>query len=401
MELKDFIEIRQSLKNGKVKDFHLVGSVVNLSNLQISLLKNLEEAIYEIKDSNGQIYGCEQLDQLENKDISVELTLGDFPNYFESFSEVIEKHPYTFELDEFYIHQGNITKYDDDNKLMTSYRNVLMLISFLKQLADNKNENTDGLELYFHKIGESLILPISYTVKDLKKSKIEDIENFLKQFSNELHSEDRKKLFVNDLIDFYSRKRKSFSLILKEFKQIQNNFFHSLDAYLEGFSFEKIKTSSIVFFQEISDKIHDAIRKVSSYLFAIPISFLFLASRLDFETPSITKNFTLLVLGYLFFILLWKIFFKNIKESLDSIDIEINRFLKKIENVSELNEIKIELKNDIKGKLLSNQYKKLFLLKIITTLILSTLTIVVFYIHWSSVEKCFISIFETISNHIK
>lgn len=398
MGLDDFIKIRQSLKNGRLEDFHIVGDIINLSKDQITLLQNLEESIYEIKGANGKIYGCEQLDQLESKDISVELAVGDFSNYFESFSEVIEKHPYSFNLTEFYIHQGNITKYDDKSTLMTSYRNVLELISFLKKIADNKNETTEGLELYFHKIGESLILPISYNVKDLKKSNIEDVESFVKQFTSELHSEDRKKLFVNDLVDFYSRKRKSFSIVLKEFKQIKDNYFHSLDAYLEGFSFEKIKTSSVVYFQEISDKIHDAIRKVSSYLFAIPISFLFLASRLDFETPSATKNFTLLVLGYLFFILLWKIFFKNIKESLDSIDKEIGRFQEKIENVSELSEIKNELKNDIKEKLLSNQYKKLKLLKIVTVLILLTLTIVVFYIHWSVVENCFNSIGEAISN---
>lgn len=398
MELDDFIKIRQSLKNGRLEDFHIVGDIINLSKDQITLLQNLEESIYEIKGANGKIFGCEQLDQLENKDIWVELAVGDFPNYFESFSEVIEKHPYTFDLTEFYIHQGNITTYDDKSTLMTSYRNTLELISFLKQIADNKNETTDGLELYFHKIAESLILPISYTVKDLKKSKIDDVKNFVKQFSNELHSEDRKKLFVNDLVDFYSRKSKSFHIILKEFKQIKDNYFHSLDAYLEGFSFEKIKTSSVVYFQEISDKIHDAIRKVSSYLFAIPISFLFLASRLDFETPSITKNFTLLVLGYLFFVLLWKIFFKNIKESLDSIDKEIGRFQEKIENVSELNKIKNELKNDIKDELLSNQYKKLCLLKIITTLIHITLTSVVFYIHWSPVVECYFYICETISN---
>ncbi|SHI95836.1 hypothetical protein SAMN04487911_10894 [Arenibacter nanhaiticus] len=396
MELKDFIKIRQDLKNERLEDFHIVGDIINLSKEQISLLQNLEESIYEIKDKAGKIYGCEQLDQLLYNDISVELASGEFPNYFESFSELIEKHPYSFDLSDFYIHQGNITKYEDDHALMNSYRNVLELIAFLKKIADNKNETASGLELYFHKIGESLILPISYTVKDLNKSTVEDVQNFIKQFSNELHSEDRKKLFVNDLVDFYSRKRRDFSIILEEFKQIKDNYFHSLDAYLEGFSFDKIKTSSVIYFQEISDKIHDAIRKVSSYLFAIPVSFLFLASRLDFEAPSLAKNFMLLVLGYLFFILLRKIFFKNIKESLDSIDKEIVRFQAKIENVSELNEIKNELEKDIKGELLSNQYEKLKLLKRITCSIIVALTVVVFYIHWSVLEKSIISLCETI-----
>ncbi|WP_291868717.1 hypothetical protein [Maribacter sp.] len=174
-------------------------------------------------------------------------------------------------------------------------------------------------------------------------------------------------------------------MILKEFTVVRDNYFHSLDAYLEGFSFEKIKTSSLVYFQEISDKIHETIRKVSSYLFAIPISFLFLASRLDFDTPSITKNFRLLFLGYLFFILIWNIFFKNIKESLDSIQKEIIRFQDKIKNVSDLSEIKKELNDEIKDGLLQSQYNKLRLLKVITILIIIVLTIVVCSIHWESI----------------
>ncbi len=385
MNLVDFVELRKNLVNTSLKEVNLVGTLKKLTKNQIENLNRIEDCVLEVKDSYGKVYSLGDLDELKGKEVVLELARGQFSNYFEDFSELIERHPYSFELSEYYIHQGEVDQKSDGSVLMDLYRNCLRFISFLKQLSDNKNTSGGELELYFHKIGKSLILPITYDIEDLQNSKLDNIEYFVQKFEEELHSEDRKKLFVNDLVDYFSGKERNFSLILKEFVVVRDNYYHSLDIYLEGFSFEKIKTSSLIYFQEISDKIHETIRKVSNYLFAIPIAFLFLASRLDFETPSIAKNFSLLVLGYLFFILIWNIFFKNIKESLDSVKKEILRFQDKIKNVSDLSEIKQELNTEIKGKLLQNQYSKLRLLKIVTVLIVIVLTIVVCYIHWESI----------------
>jgi hypothetical protein len=144
----------------------------------------------------------------------------------------------------------------------------------------------------------------------------------------------------------------------------------------------------------MSDKIHETIRKISNYLFAIPIAFLFLASRLDFKDPSILKNLGLLALGYLFFILIWWVFFKNIKESLDAVKKEIIRYEKKIKNVPDLEEIKSELYK-LKDETLKSQYNKLLLLKTVSVAIIFVLSSIVLLIHHNEV----ISIAESICNY--
>ncbi|KAB7528429.1 hypothetical protein F8C76_11235 [Flagellimonas olearia] len=382
MSLKHFVKIRQDLIEDNFDGLNIKGNIKNLTTEQADSLKLVEDCVLEIKDSNGNVFSIENLNEIIGNNITLELASDQIPNYFESFENLINKHPYSFDLEEFYVHEEKINQDSGLSGIMKAYRNCLSFILFLSEIADNKNSSGADLELYFHKIGKSLILPITYTVEDLKKSKLGDIEGFLEKFNEKLHAEDKKRLFINDLVDFFSEREKAFSILIVKFRVVKENYLHSFDAYLEGFSFEKIKTSSLIYFQEISDKIHETIRKVSSYLFAIPIAFLFLASRLDFENPSLTKNLSLLILGYLFFILIWKIFFKNIKESLDSVYKEIIRFQKKIENVSDLSEIKDEIENEIKGDLLQSQYKKLCLLKGITVSIVVVLTMVVVLVHW-------------------
>lgn len=394
MKLENFVTLRKSLVNSKVEDSHILGSIEHLSAEICEVIKNLEECIIELKDENGVINPCSKINDLIGKTITLEIAQGEFPQYFENFSKLIERHAYSFDLLDFYVHEGDITPANSEHPLMLAYRNILHLIDFLKKKSDYISETGGELTLYFHKIGKSLILPIHYYSEDLKKSRVSQIENFCSSFDEGLHKDDRRNLFKHDLIDFYSKKEKYFSLMLKEWDILRDNYLHSFDSYLEGFSFEKIKTSSLSYFQEMSDKIHETIRKISNYLFAIPIAFLFLASRLEFKEPSLLKNLGLLALGYLFFILIWWVFFKNIKESLDAVEKEIVRYEEKIKNVPDLEEIKSEL-DKLKDKTLKSQYDKLLLLKIVSITIILVLSSIVLLIH----EKEVVSIAESVSHY--
>ena len=376
MELKDFVALRKSLVQSRIEEKNIFGVIENLQLEQATVISHLEECVLELKDEKGTAHAASNAEKLVGQNISIEVAQGEFPTYFETFADLIIKHPYSFDLLDFYVHEGNIGVGNTEHALMNSYQGTLSLIGFLKDKCDYDSSTGGELALYFHMIGKSLILPIRYSVEDLKAAKVSKIEAFVSTFNEGLHQDDRKNLFKHELIDFYKKKNKKFGLLLKDWDVLNENYLHSFDSYLEGFSFEKIKTSSLSYFQEMSDKIHETIRKVSNYLFAIPVAFLFLVSRLDFEEPSATKNFGLFFLGYLFFILIWWIFFKNIKESLDAVKKEIARYEEKIKNVPDLTEIKKELEN-LRDKTLQSQYGKLKLLRIISIIIIVTLTAIV------------------------
>ena len=393
MELEGFVALRKSLVQSRVEGSNIFGTIENLQPDHAAAIENLEECVLELKDEEGTTCIAANAKRLVGQNITVELAYGEFPNYFETFTDLINKHPYSFDLLDFYVHEGNLSSNNMEYGLMSSYKSTLRLIEFLKDKSDYDSNTGGELTLYFHMIGKSLILPINYSIDDLRMTKVSEIEVFISTFNEGLHQDDRKNLFKHELIDFYAKKNKEFSFLLKDWNVLNENYLHSFDSYLEGFSFEKIKTSSLSYFQEMSDKIHETIRKVSNYLFAIPVAFLFLVSRLDFEEPSTTKNFGLLFLGYLFFILIWWIFFKNIKESLDAVEKEILRYEEKIKNVPDLEEIKGELEN-LRDKTLQNQYGKLILLKVISLVIITTLTAIVLIVH----QQELISFFEFIGN---
>lgn len=78
----------------------------------------------------------------------------------------------------------------------------------------------------------------------------------------------------------------------------------------------------------------------------------------------------------MFFNLIRWILFKNSKESLDAVKKEILRYEEKIKNVPDLEQSTGELEN-LREKTLQNQYGKLTLLKVISLVIIATLTAIV------------------------
>ncbi|PRX38646.1 hypothetical protein [Salegentibacter salegens] len=319
--------------------------------------------------------------------MTVFCNLGLFPNYFENFSEFIEKEKYELTLEKYYIHQYRITeKEHQDHYLMQSYFQNLHLIGLVKELADHSNITAGKLKVYFHRVGNSLILPIEYGVSELENLTLDDVKEMREDIFGGIHKSERSKLFVNELMNIFTNKEKKYSFLIENWSLLKENYYSSFESYLEGFSFEKIKTSSLQYFQELNDKIHETIRKVSNYIFGIPIAFLFLISRLEFSEPSAVKNFSLLGIGYLFILLIYKIFFKSIEESLDSIKNDINRYESKIKHISSLSQIHTELKQ-LKNNTLENQYNKLKTLRWVTFFIALGLTSLVFYLSWNSVAR--------------
>ena len=206
MKLKDFVAVRKSLVQSKVEGSTISGTIENLRPHHTNAIESLEECILDLKDVGGTAYIAANVKKLEGQNISIQLAHGEFPNYFETFTDLINKHPYSFDLMDYYVHEGNISPNDSQDGLMSSYKSTLKLIEFLKDKSDYDSKTGGELTLYFHMIGKSLILPIEYSTDDLKTTKVDEIEVFVSSFSDGLHQEDRKNLFKHELIDFYAKK---------------------------------------------------------------------------------------------------------------------------------------------------------------------------------------------------
>lgn len=383
MILDDLIRFRKRFQNLEYSDRRLNGYIPSLDQSDIEFLISVEECIFEMQDDKDKFYTGSQLDSLINKKLILKIDLGIFPNYFENFAEFIEKEKFKLTLDEYYIHEYGITEsINQDAPIMQKYFQNLHLIEMLKELADHDNMSGGKLKVFYHRIGNSLILPIDYGVEELNLSDLTDLTLLKQDILNGIHKSERSKLFVNDLMNLFVNREKKYSVLLENWNLLKENYFSSFESYLEGFSFEKIKTSSLQYFQELNDKIHETIRKVANYIFGIPVAFLFLVSRLEFTDPSALKNFSLLGVGYLFIMLIYKIFFKNIKESLDSIKQDIERYENKIKYITSLGQIHSELVI-LKTVTLQEQYNKLSTLKLVTLFISIGLTILVLYLNRS------------------
>lgn len=383
MILEDLIRFRKRFQNLEYSDRRLNGYIQSLDQSDIEFLISVEDCILEMQDDKNKFYTGSQLDTLINQKLTLQIDLGIFPNYFENFAEFIEKEKYFLTLDKYYIHEYGITEsINQDAPLMQKYFQNLQLIEILKELADHNNISGGKLKVFFHRIGNSLMLPIDYSVDELNLLDLTDLTVVKQDIFNGIHKSERSKLFVNDLMNLFVNRERKYSVLIENWNLLKENYFSSFESYLEGFSFEKIKTSSLQYFQELNDKIHETIRKVANYIFGIPVAFLFLVSRLEFTDPSALKNFSLLGVGYLFIFLIHEIFIKNIKESLDSIKQDIERYENKIKHITSLGQIHSELVI-LKTVTLQEQYNKLRTLKLATFFIAIGLTILVLFLNRS------------------
>ncbi|HET8885616.1 MAG TPA: hypothetical protein VFM70_04595 [Salinimicrobium sp.] len=385
MNLNNLIEARSRFSEHFSEEGFLYGNIEKVDQDDIDVLKKIEDAVYEVKKGKGDFITLDQVHKNIGSAINVTIEVGLFDNYYSSLLEFVEKNKYDLKTTVYFIEEYEISSSDVTSKnIIRNYLQNLSLIELLELLSNHSNSSACNLKLYFHKVGESLILPIEYTVDNLRNMNIEDVAELKREFSQDIHKSERKKLFINELINLYSGQNKDYSLLLKNWSLLKESYYNSYDSFLEGFSFDKIKTSSLEHFHDLNDKIHETVRKVSNYIFGIPIAFLFLISRLEFSNPSTLKNISLLGVGYLFILLIWKIFFKSIKESLDSIKEDISRYEAKIKHVSNLSSIVADLRK-LKDETLKNQYDKLSFLKTITVIIAVGLTILVSYLGWEDI----------------
>ncbi|TWP28579.1 hypothetical protein ETU08_09050 [Apibacter muscae] len=381
--IDNIILLKQRLINLENVEFGIKGDIPDLKSEDINVITNVWEYIDDIfsPESGGTIYK-EDINNFISQNICLTIKTGDIPNYYENFNDFLSGNKIKCSNINFYIEKLN---YRDGKTvpiptIINHYKSNLEIISLLDKIADYKKEQGNRLELFFYKSENGVSLNINYNEKDLQSLKANRILDLRTQLLNNIDSNERKQLFVNELISELNKNGNLYKNLLENWDSIVNNYERSFRLYLSGFSFDKIKTSSVEYFQKLTDRIYETISKVSGYIFGIPIGYILLLNNFDFTGKSIEKNIALLFLGVLFFILMWFVFFKNIDESISAIEKDISKFKDKIEGRDELKEILNDLK-DLESKSIKKQKNKLLLVKILTIVVLVVTIVVLAFIY--------------------
>lgn len=377
--IENIILLKHRLSDLQAAEFGIKGNIENLNSSDISVIKKIWEFIdefYNIVD-NETIY-IEDINNYISANVRIEIKTGNVPGYYNTSKDFLSGNKIKCVSTKFYIEELNYIEGSGTiiPPIIQAYKLNIEIISLLSEIADYKKELGNKLELFFYKSEKGVSLDIDYNEDDLKNFKAVKIPDLKAQLLNSIDSVERKQLFVNELISDLDKNGNSYSNLLKDWEAIIGNYEKSFKLYLSGFSFDKIKTSSLEYFQKLTDRLYDSINKVSSYIFGIPIGYILLINNYDFKGEQIIKNAALLILGVLFFLIMWFVFFKNIDESISAIEADIKKFREKIDSKSELKEVTAELLH-LEQTSIKNQKKKLLLVKILSGLIL-VITILVF-----------------------
>jgi hypothetical protein len=315
-----------------------------------------------------------------DKQVHLEIRTGDVNCYFETIKDFLSGNKFKLQSELFYIAENNYYTEETSpaNDFIINYNKNIELIIFLDSLSHSNNHRGDSLKFYFYRISNSIVeIDIKYSVKDLDFFyELEGFKELENEFTDSIKDEDKKELFINELVNFVESNSSDYLTIVKNWKTILDSFHKSYKLYLAGFSFEKIKASSNEHFQKLLERIYDSVSKVSGYIFGIPIGFILLLNYFDYTGLLIFKNIIILILSFLFFILIWFILLKNINESLDAIEADIDDLINLINKVVVLDPIKEKLEK-LQTISLKKQRDKLLIVKGITISIF-TLTVIVF-----------------------
>jgi hypothetical protein len=378
VEVKRLITLKES-DSVSITGF-LVITTTNIEYIELMLDNEIVEVLTVGETDDIKNIFKEDIINFVDAQVHLEIRTGGVNCYFETVNDFLNGNKFKLKSELFYIAENDYYSEESQlvNELINNYNKNIALIDFLNSLSHTQHPVGNQLKYYFYRISNSIVeIDIKYSVKDLDFfSDLEGFQELKNEFSDTISHKDKKELFINELVNFIENNSSDYLTIVKNWKTILSSYNKSYKLYLAGFSFEKIKTSSNEHFQKLLDRIYDSISKVSGYIFGIPIGFILLLNYFDYTGSLIFKNIVILILSILFFVLIWFILLRNIKESIEAIETDIDDFINLISSVPVLNPIKEKLEN-LKKVSVKKQRNKLLIVKGVTVSIFA-LTVIVF-----------------------
>jgi len=384
MELSDFISFRKKITNYEETSFGLRGNFYIESTQDIDLLKRFENGqIREAVNPDNSNADINQLTIGDNIKLSIELH--DFSNYYETFNDFLSTNKYVLPESRYFIFELNYDSEKDTSERIDSYQRIIEIITFLKEISVYQKTSDKGLELVFTQPDKVFALLIDFGVDDIDNLKISDnISQTISEVASVPNKETKIRLFVNELINQIPNESDRFSKILKDWDLIVDYYLKSFRIFTSEFSFEKIKTSSQEYFQDLTDRIYSTIHKFSGYILAIPVAYVLIIRFYDFDGDMLLKDTVLVVIGILYFIVIWWVLLNNLDNAFENIKKDIDRFLYRIQSENSLSEIKQDLEQK-KRDVIPKQKNKILIVKTVSIFILLISIATYLYIYWDEI----------------
>ena len=354
--------IVKRLKNSIYENYSIKGKLCNLSQDDISNISSIADYVEEYTGLDGNDITYDRLSNFIDKDINIQINTGGITGYFDTFSSFLIQNKVELIQNKFYIRDIDfLYKRGDecDSEKLDFYFQNIKIIKLLRKIADYEKKVGNDLELFFYKAENGLVLKIDYDENDLNNFTINKLNELKNHFFEKPDKEERKQIFINDLISLLNEDN-SYSALLKKWNTLRCNYDKSFKLYLSEFSFEKIRTSTTVHFQELADRIYHQINKATINIFVVPSAYIFFIRSFDISGNRL-QNVLLFVTTFIFSLIMHKVIFNNMAEGLVAIDKDIKKFRSKTHNIL-LKEINDELK-ELESKNLEKQRNKIKLLK--------------------------------------
>jgi len=387
MELRDLISFRRLLSDEATESFGFSG-ILTLDSNSLELIKKINE--HSLKESyyTSDNLSLDTISPRLGEQLKVLIDTSNYPNYYERFEGFIRANKFTFTPAHLFI--NDIDYYSEDsteNDNFNTYLRLQKLISFLKDISSYQNQAGGKLKLLFTKpdmIGE---INIDYNVNDFANFQLDDSINDLRsQVLDCPDNEVRKRLFSAELLNILKQDSLDLNNVVSNWDKIKSSYNSSFQLYLSEFSFDKIKTSSTEYFHELTDRIHSTINKFSGYILAIPVAYILIIRFLDFEGQSIGKDTLLIVIGVLYFCLIWFVLLRNLTQAFQAIENDVSRFNVKISNETHLSEIHNVLNQKI-TIVIPSQKRKITLVKYVSLTILAITIGAFLYLYASQIQE--------------
>lgn len=357
--LVNIIDIVRGLKDYKYENNIIKGGLY-LTKGDIDNIDKIKDLI-TLQDSSDTFFSSENLNDHINKNISIEINVSNTRGYYDKFSSFIIQNKIQLNTRSFYVKEIDCfyeKMQECNNEKVNNYLDNIKLIDFLKSISDYKSQAGSDLELFFYQAEKGLKLKIDYQSNDLQPLKINNLNELESHFFEKPDKKERKQLFINELIGLL-KDDGSYKNFLNKFESIKNNYDKSFGLYLSGFSFEKIKTSSLGYIQELTDRIYNQINKATANIFIVPAAYIFVLKSFTFS-GSPFQNTLLLITIFIFSLLMHKIVFSTMEEGLGAIVFDIKKLKEKLSYA-----ICQDIEEDLErlGKQKEKQSKKIILLK--------------------------------------
>lgn len=371
MDIKHFISFRKKLQDFETTSFGFKGLFILKDSKDLELIRKFSDSqIREIYYQENQ-NTADHKNLLIGEKVVVLIDLSKFDYYYEDFKEFLASNKYGLKNEDFYIFDLDYHhSLSEGNRKITNFLKIQSIISFLKKLSTYEKETKGLLELFFNKPDKICSVIIDYNENEIVNlSLIKSITDLNQHVFETSDKETRIRLFTNEMMNLLSSKDYQFKTVLKNWDLISGSYRNSFQIYLSEFSFEKIKTSSQEYFHELTDRIYSTINKFSAYILAIPVAYILILRFFDFNGENFAKDSFLVVIGLLYFIVIWFVLLNNLSKAFETIENDISKFIKRIRNEENLSEITESLENQ-KTKLIPNQKRKIMLVRIVSIIIL-------------------------------